>query len=57
MQPTEQLTVILPAISELVDMIEPAQLHNPTPCTNFVLSDVLDGCVPPGGGLRGDPRC
>jgi len=51
MQPTEQLTVILPAISELVDMIEPAQLHNPTPCTNFVLSDVLDHMIVLGGSL------
>ena len=51
MEPTEQLTVILPAISELVDRIEPAHLHNPTPCTNFVLSDVLDHMIVLGGSF------
>jgi uncharacterized protein (TIGR03086 family) len=51
MEPTEQLTVILPAISELVDRIEPAHLHNPTPCTNFDVSDVLDHMIVLGGSF------
>lgn len=51
MEPTEQLTVILPAISDLVDRIEPAHLHNPTPCANFDLSDVIDHMTVLGGSF------
>ena len=51
MESTEQLTVILAAISELVDRIEPAHLHNPTPCTNFDVSDVLDHMIVLGGSF------
>jgi len=51
MEPTEQLTIILPALSDLVDRIEPAQLHNPTPCTNFVVRDVLEHMIVLGGSF------
>jgi uncharacterized protein (TIGR03086 family) len=51
MEPTEQLTVILPAISDLVDRIEPAHLHNPTPCANFDVSDVLHHMTVLGGSF------
>lgn len=49
MEPTEQLAVILPAISDLVDRVEPEQLHRDTPCTNFDLSGVLDHMIGLGG--------
>ena len=42
MEPTEQLSAILPAVSALVDRIEPADLHRPTPCANFDVRGVLD---------------
>jgi uncharacterized protein (TIGR03086 family) len=43
--PAEQLSVILPALSDLVDEIEPEDLDKPTPCTNFALRDVLDHMI------------
>src|SRR5690606_26473736 len=51
MEPTEQLTVILPAISDLVDRVEPAQLHHATPCTDFDLSAGLGHMVGVGGSF------
>lgn len=51
MEPTEQLTVILPAISDLVDRIEPAQLHDPTPCATFDLADILEHMIVLGGAF------
>lgn len=49
MEPIEQLSVILPAISDLVDRVEADQLHHDTPCTNFDLSGVLDHMIGLGG--------
>lgn len=58
MEPTEQLAVILPTVNELVDRIDPADLQNPTPCTNFTVHDVLDHMIVLGGSFahlfRGD---
>jgi uncharacterized protein (TIGR03086 family) len=68
MEPVEQLSVILPAVSDLVDGIDPADLHAPTPCARFDLRDVLDHMIvlggafsylfrgeePPGGGAPDD---
>lgn len=51
MEPNEQLAVILPAISDLVDKIEPSQLHQPTPCTDFDLAGVLDHMIGLGGAF------
>jgi uncharacterized protein (TIGR03086 family) len=51
MEPTEQLAVILPALSELVDRIEPSDLGNETPCEKFALSDVLDHMIVLGGSF------
>lgn len=51
MKPTEQLTAILPALSDVVDRLEPAQLHNATPCTTFVLRDVLDHMITGAGSF------
>jgi uncharacterized protein (TIGR03086 family) len=45
MEPVEQLSVILPAVSDLVDRIDPADLHEPSPCARFVLRDVLDHMI------------
>lgn len=42
MQPTEQLAHILPALTALVDRIEPRQLNDATPCDKFTVHDVLD---------------
>lgn len=51
MEPNEQLAVILPAISDLVDKVEPSQLHQPTPCTDFDLAGVLDHMIGLGGAF------
>jgi uncharacterized protein (TIGR03086 family) len=51
MEPVEQLSVILPAVSDLVDRIDPADLHAPTPCERFVLRDVLDHMIVLGGAF------
>jgi uncharacterized protein (TIGR03086 family) len=45
MEPIEQLSEILPTVSDLVDRIEPAQLYGPTPCDRFTVHDVLDHMI------------
>jgi uncharacterized protein (TIGR03086 family) len=45
MDPSEQLAVILPSLTALVDQLEPGDLGNPTPCANFTLRDVLDHMI------------
>lgn len=42
MDPTEQLSSLLPALNAVVDRIEPMQLNNQTPCSDFTVHDVLD---------------
>jgi uncharacterized protein (TIGR03086 family) len=42
MEPTDQLTVIIPILTNLVDQLQANQLTEPTPCTNFDVSGVLD---------------
>ncbi len=58
MEPIEQLSQILPTLTELVDRIEPNQLDAPTPCTAFAVQDVLDHMIVLGGtfayGFRGE---
>lgn len=51
MEPIEQLSHILPTVGDVVDRIEPAQLDNPTPCTEFTVHDVLDHIIVLGGTL------
>ena len=51
MEPTAQLTVILPTLSDLVDRVEPDQLDNETPCSDFALRDVLDHMITLGGAF------
>ncbi|MEZ5244156.1 MAG: TIGR03086 family metal-binding protein [Acidimicrobiales bacterium] len=45
MDPSEQLAVILPSLTALVDQLEPGDLANPTPCANFTLRDVLEHMI------------
>jgi uncharacterized protein (TIGR03086 family) len=42
MEPTDQLTVIIPILTNLVDQLHADQLTNPTACANFDVSGVLD---------------
>ena len=51
MEPTEQLDVILPAISDLVDRLDPSDLDRTTPCEDFALRDVLDHMIVLGGAF------
>lgn len=59
MNPIEQLSHILPTVSEVVEGIEPTQLDNPTPCSRFSVVDVLDHMIVGGGTFahhfRGEP--
>lgn len=58
MEATEQLSVILPAVTAVVDHIEPDQLDDPTPCSRFTVRDVLDHMIVLGSsfayGFRGE---
>ena len=51
MQPTDQLSYILPALSSLVGQIDPAQLDHPTPCAEFTVNGVLDHMIVLGGSF------
>lgn len=59
MQPDDQLAAILPAITTIVDRIEPTQLDDPTPCRTFTVRDVLDHMIVLGSTFayqfRGEP--
>lgn len=45
MEPREQLAVIIPTLTAIVDGIEPADLDSPTPCANFTVQGVLDHMI------------
>lgn len=49
MQPEEQLAVVLPEVVEVASGIQPSQLGDPTPCSEFTVGDVLDHMVVLGG--------
>lgn len=51
MEPTEQLSYILPRLSDLVDRISPSQLDDATPCDEFRVRDVLNHMIVLGGGF------
>jgi uncharacterized protein (TIGR03086 family) len=51
MGPIEQLEAIVPTVSDLVDRITPAQLNDPTPCSEFTVHDVLDHMIMLGGSF------
>jgi uncharacterized protein (TIGR03086 family) len=56
-EPTEQLSTILPTLTAMVDRIQPAQLNHPTPSSRFTVHDVLDHVIVGGSsfayGFRG----
>ncbi len=45
MEPAEQLSVIIPALTAIVDQIRVSDLPNSTPCTNFTVLGVLDHMI------------
>lgn len=49
MDPRDQLGYILPTITRMVEGLEPHQLHDPTPCANFDVNDVLNHMITLGG--------
>jgi uncharacterized protein (TIGR03086 family) len=49
MEPTEQLSHILPTLSSTVDRIQATQMNDPTPCSNFTVHDVLNHMIVLGG--------
>jgi uncharacterized protein (TIGR03086 family) len=49
MEPTEQLSHILPTLCSTVDRIEVSQLNDPTPCSSFTVHDVLNHMIVLGG--------
>ncbi len=51
MTPIEQLSQILPTVSDVVERIEPHQLDNATPCSRFTVRDVLDHMLVLGGAF------
>jgi len=51
MEPTRQLSVILPAVCDLVDGIHPEQLDEATPCSEFTVHGVLAHMVGLGGAF------
>ena len=51
MEPTEQITYILPTLSAMVDRIGPTQLNKSTPCSVFTVHDVLDHMIVLGGSF------
>ncbi len=51
MEPTEQLTYILPTLCATVDRIQTMQMNDPTPCTKFTVHDVLNHMIVLGGSF------
>ena len=49
MEPTEQLSYIIPTINSVVDRIQVMQMNDPTPCEKFTVHDVLDHMMTLGG--------
>ena len=45
MEPTDQLAVIIPILTNLVDELRPDQLTAPTACADFDVSGVLDHMI------------
>ena len=51
MEPTDQLSYILPTLSATVDRIQAMQMNDPTPCTRFTVHDVLNHVIVLGGSF------
>ena len=45
MEPCEQLAIIIPTLTALVDQLDPTDLGNSTPCANFTVHGVLDHMI------------
>ena len=45
MEPTEQLSILLPILTNIVGRIEPNQLDDPTPCAAFTVRDVVNHMI------------
>ena len=58
MEPTEQLSQIVPALKATVDRIDAMQMNDPTPCSAFTVREVLNHMIVLGGSFsywfRGD---
>jgi uncharacterized protein (TIGR03086 family) len=59
MQPIDQLRAILPALTGVVEQIEPSELAAATPCDEFSVHDILDhmivGATTFAAAFRGEP--
>lgn len=51
MQPTEQLSFILPIVNATVDRIQTMQMNDATPCSEFTVHDVLNHMMVLGGSF------
>jgi uncharacterized protein (TIGR03086 family) len=51
MEPTEQLSYVLPTFSSMVDRVEAGQLDDPTPCSGFTVRDLLNHFIVLGGSF------
>lgn len=45
MEPIEQLSIIVPAVCDMVDRIPYSKLTDPTPCDKFSVHDVIDHII------------
>ncbi len=53
MEPIEQLSVIVPAVCDVVDRIPFSKLGDPTPCDKFAVHDVLNHMIVLGSTFAG----
>ncbi len=51
MEPIEQLSAIMPALTNTVDGIGVSQMYHPTPCSEFTVHDVIDHMIVLGGSF------
>lgn len=49
MEPTRQLEAIVPALETTVKRIQGMQMHDPTPCSEFTVHDVINHMIVLGG--------
>lgn len=51
MEPIEQLSAIMPTLTDTVDGIDANQMYDPTPCSEFTVHDVIDHMIVLGGSF------
>lgn len=51
MEPIEQLSAIMPTLTDTVDGIGVMQMYDPTPCSEFTVHDVIDHMIVLGGSF------